>query len=50
MSFYSQKYALEPKKIDDTVDKLAELIAALPTANPGAGILWNDGGVIKVGT
>jgi len=25
-------------------------ISGLPTANPGAGILWNDGGTVKVGT
>lgn len=25
-------------------------ISGLPTSNPGAGILWNDGGTVKVGT
>jgi hypothetical protein len=25
-------------------------ISGLPTANPGPGILWNDGGTVKVGT
>lgn len=25
-------------------------IAALPTANPGADLIWNDGGVLKNGT
>lgn len=24
--------------------------ASLPTANPGAGLLWNDGNTVKVGT
>ncbi len=25
-------------------------ISGLPTSNPGAGILWNDSGTVKVGT
>jgi hypothetical protein len=25
-------------------------ISGLPTANPGAGILWNNGGTVEVGT
>ena len=25
-------------------------ISGIPTSNPGAGILWNDGGTVKVGT
>jgi hypothetical protein len=66
MSFYSLKHALEPAKIDAAVDAtvglpasaavttavndIATLKAALPTTNPGAGFLWNDAGVIKMGT
>lgn len=66
MSFYSQKYALQPEKIDEAVDKAAAtpagaavttavndmttLKAALPTTNPGLNMLWNDAGVIKIGT
>ena len=66
MSFYSQKYALQPEKIDAAVDKaeasptgaaittavndIAALKAALPTTNPGLNMLWNDNGVIKLGT
>lgn len=66
MSFYSQKYALDPQKVDAVVDKveatpsaanitlavadIAALKAALPTTNPGAGSLWNDEGTIKMGT
>jgi len=66
MSFYSLKHALEPEKIDLAVDatvglpaaasvttavnQITQLVAALPTTNPGPNILWNDGGVIKIGT
>jgi hypothetical protein len=66
MSFYSLKHALSPSKIDAAVDKvegiptaaatttavaqITQLVAALPTSNPGANILWNDAGVIKIGT
>lgn len=32
------------------VTKAGVAYITLPTSNPGAGILWNDGGVIKVGT
>ena len=66
MGLRTQKYWLEPEKIDAAVEKtegtptaaaittavndIAALKAALPTSNPGAGFLWNDGGVIKMGT
>jgi hypothetical protein len=66
MSFYSLKHALEPEKIDAAIDAaaglpasaavttavsdMATLKAALPTTNPGPNILWNDAGVIKIGT
>lgn len=32
------------------VTKAGVAYITLPTSNPGAGILWNDGGTIKVGT
>lgn len=32
------------------VTKAGVSYITLPTSNPGAGILWNDGGTIKVGT
>lgn len=61
MSFYSQKYALEPKKVDDAVDNATAiaakitpnadglLISTLPTTNPAvAGALWVNAGVVTV--
>ena len=46
--------AVTTAKIADanvTFAKLALTIgASLPTANPGAGKLWNDAGTVKVGT
>jgi hypothetical protein len=66
MGLRSQKYWLEPERIDAAVDKaegtpaaasittavaqITQLVAALPTSNPGPNILWNDAGVIKKGT
>jgi hypothetical protein len=64
MSFYSQKYALNPEKVDGTVDAVdalktrvivaanGHLIATLPTSKPTgagtAGALWSDSGTVKV--
>jgi len=66
MGLRSNKYWLEPEKMEAAVEKAAglpasaavttavnqitQLVAALPTTNPGPNILWNDGGVIKIGT
>ena len=36
--------------VSDLETTVNAIVAALPTSNPGAGILWNDNGVIKVGT
>jgi len=33
---------------DLTVSGVSKII--LPTSNPGAGILWNNGGVVTIGT
>jgi hypothetical protein len=64
MSFYSQKHALNPEKVDAAVDgapaaavlvsKLTPnaaglIISTLPTTNPNvAGALWSNSGVITV--
>lgn len=43
----SNQDAATKKYIDDAI---AALLAALPTVNPGAGAVWNDGGAITNGT
>ena len=63
MSFYSQKYALEPEKVDAAVDNATAIatkvtvnaaglvIVDLPTANPNvAGALWRNNNVVTVST
>lgn len=57
MSFYSQKYALQPEKVDAAADLATKLtpnadgliISTLPTTNPAvAGALWVNAGVVTV--
>lgn len=64
MSFYSQKYALSPEKVDAAIDAstamatkftvtpAGQVIADLPIIKPtgagAVGALWNNGGVVNV--
>jgi len=49
MGLRTQKYWLEPEKIDAVMDFVLSMIDALPTTDPEIeGALWNDGGVVRV--